>query len=159
MSDIPSAHIEDFVRDDEGHWVALLDCGHRQHVRHNPPWQERDWVLDPEGRAAKLGASLPCRWCLMPRLPAEAEVYQQTAVFEAETTPKGLRRRHTTKPGTWAEIVVEAGHVHYVLEDADDLTFVLTETQSGVVAPGRPHHVDPQPGARFYVRFLRPPAD
>lgn len=26
-----------FDRDEEGDWVALLECGHRQHVRHRPP--------------------------------------------------------------------------------------------------------------------------
>lgn len=94
---------------------------------------------------------------LMPRLPLGAQVYKRTPTFDAETTPKGLLKRHTTKVGTWAEIVVEAGRVHYVLEDADDHTFVLTEDLSGVVEPGRPHHVEPQPGARFFVRFLRAP--
>ena len=27
-----------FETDDEGHWVARLECGHGQHVRHDPPW-------------------------------------------------------------------------------------------------------------------------
>ena len=39
-----------FHQDQEGDWVAELDCGHNQHVRHNPPWQERAWVLSSEGR-------------------------------------------------------------------------------------------------------------
>jgi len=151
----PPSPIESFAEDEEGQWVARLRCGHRQHVRHDPPWHDRAWVLEAEGREAKVGMSLPCRWCLMPALPEDVEAYQQTPVFAAETTPKGLLRRHTTKAGTWAEIVVEAGRVHYVLEDADDLTFVLTTSQSGIVAPGRPHHVKPQRGARFFVCFLR----
>ena len=92
---------------------------------------------------------------LMPRLPEGLEVYKQTPTFDAETTPKGLLKRHSTKAGTWGEIIVEAGQVLYVLEDADDHTFVLTESQAGIVEPGRPHHVEPQPGARFFVRFLR----
>ncbi|MCD6060852.1 MAG: pressure-regulated protein [Moraxellaceae bacterium] len=49
--------------DEEGHWVAELDCGHNQHVRHNPPWTVRPWVTTPEGRAQRLGATLACRKC------------------------------------------------------------------------------------------------
>jgi len=32
-------------------WVADLACGHTQHVRHDPPWQNRTWVCngDPIG--------------------------------------------------------------------------------------------------------------
>jgi hypothetical protein len=52
-----------FHLDEESHWVAELSCGHFQHVRHNPPWSERSWVLTEEGRANKLGALLNCRKC------------------------------------------------------------------------------------------------
>lgn len=55
--------ITGFHTDDEGHWVAELDCGHNQHVRHDPPWQNRPWVVAPEGRASHLGAVLACRKC------------------------------------------------------------------------------------------------
>lgn len=52
-----------FHCDEEGDWVAHLDCGHRQHVRHRPPFQNRPWVLDEAGRAARLGALLECPLC------------------------------------------------------------------------------------------------
>jgi hypothetical protein len=55
--------IVSFHQDDEGHWVAKLECGHNQHVRHNPPWTHRPWVITPEGRAAALGAVLDCKKC------------------------------------------------------------------------------------------------
>jgi hypothetical protein len=44
-------------------WIADLDCGHTQHVRHQPPFQERPWVLTPEGRARFVGFEVPCRRC------------------------------------------------------------------------------------------------
>jgi hypothetical protein len=43
--------------------VAELDCGHNQHVRHNPPWTSRPWVVTPEGRTSMLGTPLDCRKC------------------------------------------------------------------------------------------------
>jgi hypothetical protein len=52
-----------FHLDQEHHWVAELACGHFQHVRHNPPWEERPWVLTEAGRAGMLGKRLTCRKC------------------------------------------------------------------------------------------------
>ncbi len=55
--------ITGFHQDEEQHWVADLACGHTQHVRHDPPWQNRPWVITPESRASKLGQLLNCRKC------------------------------------------------------------------------------------------------
>jgi len=52
-----------FEKDDEGHWLARLVCGHTQHVRHDPPWTVRDWVTTEEGRASRLGVELECKRC------------------------------------------------------------------------------------------------
>jgi hypothetical protein len=43
--------------DHEDHWVAELECGHGQHVRHDPPWQVRDWVV------THFGSILNCVRC------------------------------------------------------------------------------------------------
>ena len=52
-----------FDQDELGDWRAILACGHRQHVRHNPPLSNRPWVLTAEGRRRFLGAALECRAC------------------------------------------------------------------------------------------------
>jgi uncharacterized protein DUF3565 len=52
-----------FHEDVEGQWVAELECGYPQHVRHEPPWQIRAWVLTPEGRTAMIGTALDCLDC------------------------------------------------------------------------------------------------
>jgi Protein of unknown function (DUF3565) len=52
-----------FHTDEEGHWVAELECGHHQHVRHSPPWVERPWVTTEEGRASRIGEELDCPVC------------------------------------------------------------------------------------------------
>jgi hypothetical protein len=56
-------HIVGFHQDDERHWVAELECGHGQHVRHDPPWQNREWVTTAEGRSRFLGTALNCVKC------------------------------------------------------------------------------------------------
>lgn len=55
-----------FHQDDEGYWVADLECGHTQHVRHQPPWQLRLWVVTEQGRTAHLGTFLRCVECARP---------------------------------------------------------------------------------------------
>ena len=52
-----------FHQDELGDWVAELECGHQQHMRHNPPWTRRPWALTPEGRQEKIGRELECRAC------------------------------------------------------------------------------------------------
>lgn len=52
-----------FHQDDARQWVADLECGHNQHVRHDPPWTLRPWVLTEEGRQSFLGRELVCVEC------------------------------------------------------------------------------------------------
>jgi 2-phosphosulfolactate phosphatase len=59
----PARRIVGFHQDADGHWVADLECGHTQHVRHDPPWQRRPWVLTEDGRRRLLGAELMCLGC------------------------------------------------------------------------------------------------
>ena len=55
--------ITGFTTDDEGHWVAELECGHGQHMRHRPPFENRLWVTTPEGRATRIGVAVNCKRC------------------------------------------------------------------------------------------------
>ncbi len=57
-----------FHQDEENHWVADLECGHTQHVRHDPPWQMRPWVVTESGRATFLGKPLECVKCCQPEV-------------------------------------------------------------------------------------------
>jgi Protein of unknown function (DUF3565) len=55
--------IVDFHMDESRDWVAELECGHQQHVRHNPPWTHRHWVTTPQGRLEHVGRELNCLAC------------------------------------------------------------------------------------------------
>ena len=55
--------IINFDKDEEGDWVAILNCGHTRHVRHNPPWFNRPWVEDEVSRNEFLGTELNCTKC------------------------------------------------------------------------------------------------
>jgi hypothetical protein len=52
-----------FQTDEVGDWVAKLECGHSQHVRHKPPFQDRPWTLTALGRANRVGTPLDCILC------------------------------------------------------------------------------------------------
>jgi len=52
-----------YHQDEQGHWVAQLDCGHNQHVRHAPPLEMREWVTTESGRNAMRGHLLECKKC------------------------------------------------------------------------------------------------
>jgi CheY-like chemotaxis protein len=100
-----------FHQDDEGHWVADLECGDTQHMRHSPPWQVRPWVLTPEGRAGYLGVEIPCVNCsrrtrilIIDDSPAVLGLLQalfEENEFQVSTAPDGreaLRSIAETRP-------------------------------------------------------------
>lgn len=52
-----------FEQDEVGDWRAILACGHRQHVRHNPPLVNRPWIHTAVGRERFIGHLLLCKQC------------------------------------------------------------------------------------------------
>jgi hypothetical protein len=71
----PSAafvRVLDLRQDEHGDWLAVLSCGHTQHLRHQPPWQNRAWVLDAQQRQAQLGKPFLCGWCATEHAASEA---------------------------------------------------------------------------------------
>ena len=46
-----------------GAWIADLECGHTQHVRHDPIMSPREWVLTVAGRARFLDQEIDCPLC------------------------------------------------------------------------------------------------
>lgn len=147
--------IESFHRDGESHWVAKLECGHSQHVRHDPPWHERPWVTTEAGRREHVGQKLDCLKCAMPTFPAGLTCYKRTPDFTAATIPKGLLKQHRTKAGTWAKIVIAEGVLLYVIETDPEQSFVLAPDFPGTVPPDTPHHIAPNGPVRFHVEFHR----
>jgi len=68
---VAQARITGFHQDAAGDWIAELACGHRQHIRHRPPWQLRPWVASEAERAARLGQAIECPLCDAPAAPAD----------------------------------------------------------------------------------------
>lgn len=101
VTELVLPRIVGFDRDEEGHWVALLSCGHRQHVRHDPPLVEREWVLTEAGRAGRLGVVLRCVRCergepvgpVSPISSADSLDDAEVGLEVAEAPPQVLDRR------------------------------------------------------------------
>ncbi len=146
-----------FHRDPKNDWVADLACGHGQHVRHNPPFESRPWVVTEEGRASKRGLPLDCVRCDALELPAAFRPYKRTAVFQAESIPAGLTSSHSTKPGVWAKIRILAGELRYVVMEPINQTLLLDSKHAGIIAPEVAHYVRPEGAVQFYVEFYRKP--
>lgn len=148
-----------FHLDDEGDWVAHLACGHTQHVRHRPPFQERPWVVDEAGRRGRLGSPLDCPLCDRAELPEGLDKLRSTPSWDADTMPPGLRKEHRLAAGIWAVLVVEEGQVRFrsrELTACADVTVAAGSAQA--VPPEAPHTVELAPGTRFHLDILKVPA-
>jgi tellurite methyltransferase len=145
-----------FHQDAESYWVAELDCGHTQHVRHQPPFTLRPWVVTAEGRAARLGQTLDCVLCDRREMPAGHAPYKRTASFRRESIPAGLLGRHSTKPGVWAIIHVVSGELEYFdLGEPSESGRVVQAGEQVLVPSERVHRVAAPAEVEFYVEFWR----
>jgi tellurite resistance-related uncharacterized protein len=144
--------IIDFGRDDEGDWYALLDCAHRQHVRHRPPFTNRPWVMSAAGRAGKLGEQLDCLRCDRFEWPDDILMYKRTADFDQESVPRGLQRDHRTRAGVWGRIVIVQGLLRYHVDEMDVHRDLVPGT-TGVILPQVSHRVEVTGDVRFFVEF------
>ena len=147
--------ITGFHLDEHDDWVADLDCGHGQHVRHRPPFVNRPWVVSDAGREGMLGEPLDCVRCDRMEWPDGFVAYRRTPEFDETSTPAGLRREHATKRGTWARIHVIAGALRYRIGAPIHRSFLVEPSSSVVILPEVPHRVDPDGPVRFFVEFWR----
>ncbi len=146
-----------YHQDELGDWVADLDCGHGQHVRHNPPLISRPWVLTEVGRQTRLGEKLNCVRCEELEWPENVVAYKQTAEFDELSVPQALLKEHNTKKGVWAKIHILEGRLYYQIDGLDSREMILTPASPGIVVPEVWHHVQPLGQVRFFVEFYKRP--
>lgn len=143
-----------FLLDAEGEWVAELECGHRQHVRHRPPFQVRPWVLDDAERAGRLGTPLDCPLCDRAEMPERVTFAWRSALWDDGSIPKGLRRAHRLGSRTWGRVVVQEGSLTYRAKTVPPIDRVLGPGSTEAVPPGVDHEIEPAEGARFFVELF-----
>lgn len=130
-----------FHRDDAGDWVANLECGHRQHVRHHPPFQLRAWVQDEAGRAARLDRPLACPLCDRSELPDGLRPLR-SMTWDEVTLPAALRKEHRLGPSTWGSLHVVCGRARLVRCWGPSSGSWVQAGASEGIPPGAPHRVE-----------------
>jgi tellurite methyltransferase len=149
--------ITGYATDELGDPVAELVCGHRQHVRHQPPFFLRPWVLTEEGRASMLGTELDCVRCDRAEIPEGFVAYRRTPEFDETSIPAGLRKSHATKPGVWGVIHVCSGQLLYRTPGEPAVEQRLDPQTRGIIVPEVLHSVEPLGAVRFYLELHRAP--
>ena len=139
-----------FGVDEEGVPIAILSCGHPQHVRHNPPFFNRPWVLTEAGRAAMLGQSLNCVRCDRLELPDRFIARDRTPIFTETAMPLRLRQGHRMSAGVWGEIRVEAGHLRYRV-DSLPIDVALSPGEAAAIPPAVVFSIGPAGDTRFFL--------
>ncbi|MEM0910149.1 MAG: SAM-dependent methyltransferase TehB [Pseudomonadota bacterium] len=89
----------------------------------------------------------------------ELKVYKKMPIWNGDTLPKGFRRMHNTKAGTWARLTVLEGELKYEALDADGnvtATHVFSKTNPApLVEPQAWHRVSPlSEDLSCYLEFL-----
>jgi tellurite resistance-related uncharacterized protein len=143
-----------FHPDDEGDWVAELDCLHNQHVRHRPPFQQRPWVLDEAERAARVGAALDCPLCDRAEFPEGLVRARVAGPFDDATLPAALRRQHRVADRTWGCLYVLDGSVGFTMDVEPPLAVDLRAGDRQPIPPGVPHAVIVNGPVRLTVEFF-----
>jgi tellurite resistance-related uncharacterized protein len=149
--------IEHFHQDDVGDWVAELACLHDQHVRHQPPFWDRPWVLTESGRSDRIGSSLDCPLCDRAELPEGLVAVRTAGPFDQATLPAGLRRDHVVADHTWAVLRVLDGSVDFSMATDPPVMRRLDAGAQQAIPPRVPHALQLSGEARLEIDFLARP--
>lgn len=146
--------ITGFHKDSADDWVAELECFHNQHVRHDPPFQNRAWTLSDVGREAMIGTELNCVLCSELNLPEHVVLVRRTPEFNQDDFPAGLKKDHSTKSGTWGRINVVTGNLYYHCQAPVNRTMLLSTGMKAPIPPELLHYVKPDGPVRFFIEFF-----
>ncbi|MBX9662808.1 MAG: DUF1971 domain-containing protein [Sphingobium sp.] len=87
---------------------------------------------------------------------AEIKPYRSTPIFDQDTLPAALRRRHDTKEGVWGVIRVLEGELRLIILDPPS-EGILTPDKPGLVLPKQPHFVTATGTMKMQVDFYDQP--
>lgn len=144
-----------FGIDDDGDPIAILSCGHPQHVRHQPPFVNRPWVITEAGRRSKLGERLNCVRCERFELPDGLVARERSPVFTESTLPPEQSREGSTPAGVWGRIVVIEGRLRYRVPSLERDS-ELHDGLPGIIVPEAAYSVEPLGSVRFFVEYFGP---
>lgn len=148
--------ITGFGIDTEGDWFAWLSCGHRQHVRHRPPFIDRPWVTTRAGRDSRMGWPLNCVRCDRLEWPNNLVLQCSTDGLSDTDNLQALLRPYAEAAGAWLSIAVERGSLHCVM-DPLALDCRVTSDSPGIVPPQTEPRIMPDGDAVFSLQRWQVP--
>ena len=143
-----------YHQDEVPEWVAELECGHDQHVRHRPPFQLRAWITEEAGRTAKLGVPLNCPLCDRAEMPEGLRFVRSSPGWTDQTVPQGLLRSHRLGHGTWGRIMVQTGTLRFIMFSDPRIEVVLQPGSSQAIPPTVGHEVQLLGSGALHNRLL-----
>jgi tellurite resistance-related uncharacterized protein len=91
----------------------------------------------------------------MKTLPSQLTPYKRTPEFTDQSVPKALLGSHSTKPGTWAMIVVLEGSLTFRILEPVIESIAVDSEHPGIIEPTVSHKIEPHAGVRFHVQFYK----
>lgn len=146
--------ITGFHEDDCDDYVADLACGHGQHVRHQPPFRLRPWIVDPVQHAERIGATLDCPLCDRAERPSGLRFARSGPVWDEQTIPVALLRSHRVAAGIWGELEVHEGRMRFVMAAEPVLDVVVRPDAIQVIPPEVEHRVELLGPVRFSITYF-----
>ena len=144
-----------FRQDDAGDWIAELACLHRQHIRHQPPFLERPWVMDASERAARIGSDWDCPLCDRAEPPEGLRVARGRRVLSMPSPcPPDSVRTHRVGAGTWGRLRVLDGSVGFLMDTDPPITRRMIVGDEQHIPPGVAHQLSVDGPLRLTVEFL-----
>jgi len=94
----------------------------------------------------------------MTELPEGYVHYKTAGPFTQDNIPPGFLKEHSTKKGTWGQLVIESGElIYHVTEPGAESTQVLGPHNVGTVVSQQKHHVEVSGEVVFRIEFYRMP--
>lgn len=92
----------------------------------------------------------------MKPMPPDFIAYKRTRNFTDTDLPESLTRRHDTKPGAWAKIIVLEGALDYEIMADPVRHYRIDANHPGIIEEQLPHRVTPiTTPLSFYLEFYK----
>jgi tellurite methyltransferase len=148
-----------FHQDGVGDWVAELSCRHNQHIRHEPPFQLRPWVVHAAGRATHVGTDIDCYPCSRAELPEGLAVVRTAGPFDSAGIPTGLLSDHVVAAGRWGCLHVIEGGVTFSMQTEPPTVLRLVAGDRQAIPPEIRHALTIDGPVCLTIDFLAAPVE
>ncbi|NQZ59133.1 MAG: DUF1971 domain-containing protein [Lentisphaeraceae bacterium] len=88
------------------------------------------------------------------KVPSTHKVYKKTPLFDQDSIPAGLRKKHNTAEGVWGRLVVVFGSVQFIDFETKEV-IVASPIRSVAIKPQRWHYLNVTGPVELYGEFYK----